>query len=298
MSKTRFNALSAFSSRPKLNVELPAEKISDFFASSVFGDQQMKEFLPSDAYKRLAACIRDGKKVDREIADQVASAMKSWAMKQGATHYTHWFQPLTGTTAEKHDSFFMPKGTAGVEEFGADALAQQERAQVQVNAAQMQRAQAELDLLDFQISQAKMLSPFNALIVVGDLSQRVGGIVKQGEVLFEISPRETYRLAIYVNEFRIADVEKGRTGKLVLAALPDYEIPFEVTRITPLAEVQDGATVYRVEAELTESNDDQGSASSSREDNPDFKNGRWQPFEHLRFIKGCLLYGNNWKKVT
>jgi multidrug resistance efflux pump len=137
-----------------------------------------------------------------------------------------------------------------------DALAQQERAQVQVNAAQMQRAQAELDLIDFQISQAKMLSPFNALIVVGDLSQRVGSIVKQGEVLFEISPRETYRLAIYVNEFRIADVEKGRTGKLVLAALSDYEIPFEVTRITPLAEVQDGATVYRVEAELKETNDE------------------------------------------
>ena len=126
MSKTRFNALSAFSSRPKLNVELPAEKISDFFASAVFGEKEMKEFLPSDAYKKLAACIRDGKKVDRDIADQVASAMKAWAMKQGATHYTHWFQPLTGTTAEKHDSFFMPKGGGGVEEFSADALAQQE----------------------------------------------------------------------------------------------------------------------------------------------------------------------------
>jgi glutamine synthetase len=126
MSKTRFNALSAFAARPKLNVELPEEKISDFFGSAVFGDQQMKEFLPSDAYKRLATCIRDGKKVDRDIADQVASAMKAWALKQGATHYTHWFQPLTGTTAEKHDSFFIPKGGSGIEEFGADALAQQE----------------------------------------------------------------------------------------------------------------------------------------------------------------------------
>lgn len=126
MSKTRFNALSAFSARPKVNVELPAEKISDFFASAVFGEKEMKEFLPSDASKRLAACIRDGKKVDRDIADQVASAMKAWAMKQGATHYTHWFQPLTGTTAEKHDSFFVPKGGSGIEEFSADALAQQE----------------------------------------------------------------------------------------------------------------------------------------------------------------------------
>ncbi|HPW87161.1 MAG TPA: glutamine synthetase III, partial [Chitinophagales bacterium] len=126
MSKTRFNALSAFASRPKLNVELPSEKISDFFATAVFGDKQMREYLPSDAYKKLAACIRDGKKVDRDIADQVATAMKAWAMKQGATHYTHWFQPLTGTTAEKHDSFFMPKGGGGVEEFSAESLAQQE----------------------------------------------------------------------------------------------------------------------------------------------------------------------------
>ncbi|HMV15079.1 MAG: glutamine synthetase III [Chitinophagales bacterium] len=126
MSKTRFNALSAFSSRPKVNVELPSEKISDFFASAVFGEKEMREFLPSDAYKKLAASIKDGKKVDREIADQVASAMKAWAMKQGATHFTHWFQPLTGTTAEKHDSFFMPKGGSGIEEFSSDALVQQE----------------------------------------------------------------------------------------------------------------------------------------------------------------------------
>jgi glutamine synthetase len=126
MSKTRFNAISAFSSRPKVSVELPAEKISDFFASAVFGEKEMKEFLPSDAYKKLNASVKDGKKVDRDIADQVASAMKAWAMKQGATHYTHWFQPLTGTTAEKHDSFFMPKGGSGIEEFSADALVQQE----------------------------------------------------------------------------------------------------------------------------------------------------------------------------
>ena len=126
MSKTRFNAISAFASRAKVNVELPSPKISDFFASAVFGEKEMKEFLPSHAYKKLAASIRDGKKVERDIADQVASAMKAWAMKQGATHYTHWFQPLTGTTAEKHDSFFMPNGGSGIEEFSADALAQQE----------------------------------------------------------------------------------------------------------------------------------------------------------------------------
>lgn len=137
-----------------------------------------------------------------------------------------------------------------------DALAQNERAQVQVSSAQMQRAMAELELLDFQISQAQLKSPFNALIVTGDLNQRIGGVVKQGEVLFELSPRKAYRLAIYVNEFRIGDIQEGRKGRLVLAALSDYEFPFEVTRINPIAEVRDGETVYRVEAKLTDSIDE------------------------------------------
>lgn len=126
MSKTRFNSIAAFSSRQKVNVELPSEKISDFFASAVFSDKQMKLYLSNDAYKKLQHCIRENIKVDRDLADQVASAMKAWALKHGATHYTHWFQPLSGTTAEKHDSFFIPDGTEGIEEFSAGALIQQE----------------------------------------------------------------------------------------------------------------------------------------------------------------------------
>lgn len=126
MSKTRFNALAAFSSRPKVSVEMPSEKISDFFAEAVFNDSAMKASLSKDAYKKLNVCMKEGKKVDRELADQIASAMKGWAMGRGATHYTHWFQPLTGTTAEKHDSFFMPIDGSGIEEFSADALIQQE----------------------------------------------------------------------------------------------------------------------------------------------------------------------------
>lgn len=126
MSKTRFNALAAFASRPKVSVEMPSAKISDFFASAVFNDRAMKASLSKDAYKKLTVCMREGKKVDRELADQIASAMKAWAIDQGATHYTHWFQPLTGTTAEKHDSFFMPIDGSGIEEFSADALIQQE----------------------------------------------------------------------------------------------------------------------------------------------------------------------------
>lgn len=126
MSKTRFNALAAFSSRPKVPVELPSAKISDFFAESVFNDKAMKATLSKEAYKKLTSYMKDGKKVDRELADLIASAMKTWAMEKGATHYTHWFQPLTGTTAEKHDSFFMPIDGSGIEEFTADSLIQQE----------------------------------------------------------------------------------------------------------------------------------------------------------------------------
>lgn len=126
MSKTRFNAISAFSSRSKVHVEAPSDKISDFYCSHVFGSDQMREHISKDAYEKLTRAVAEGKKVDRDLADQVASGMKSWAMKMGATHYTHWFQPLTGLTAEKHDSFFMPKGNGGIEEFSADTLVQQE----------------------------------------------------------------------------------------------------------------------------------------------------------------------------
>lgn len=131
-----------------------------------------------------------------------------------------------------------------------DALARQERAQVQVNYAQMQRAAAELQLIDYQISQAQLLAPFDALVVSGDLSQRIGSVVQQGEVLFELSPSDEFRLALYVNEFRIHDIEAGQQGELVLAALADKVFPLEITRINPIAEVRDGETVYRVEAKL------------------------------------------------
>ena len=131
-----------------------------------------------------------------------------------------------------------------------DALAKQERTQVQISNAQTERAQAEIELLDYQISQAIMLAPFDALIVSGDLNQRIGSLVRQGEVLFELSPSQRFRLAMYVDEFRINDIRQAQTGQLVLAALPDQKFSFTVTRINPMAEARDGATVYRVEADL------------------------------------------------
>ena len=129
-----------------------------------------------------------------------------------------------------------------------DALAKQERAQVQISKAQMERAAAELELIEYQTAQSSLTSPFDALLVSGDLSQRVGASVRQGDVLFELSPSEEYRLALYVDEFRINDIRESQTGRLVVSAIPDKEFPFTVTRINPVAEIRDGATVYRVEA--------------------------------------------------
>ncbi len=102
-------------------------KISEVFGENVFHTEIMREYLPSEAYKSMIESIQNGKRLDRRIADQVASAMKDWAVTKGATHYTHWFQPLTGATAEKHDAFFKPVGPGrAIERFDGDLLVQQE----------------------------------------------------------------------------------------------------------------------------------------------------------------------------
>ena len=86
------------------------ERISDIFASMVFSEDVMRERLPKEVYKSLLNTIATGKEIDASIADVVAGAMKDWAVEHGATHFTHWFQPLTGVTAEKHDAFLTPVG--------------------------------------------------------------------------------------------------------------------------------------------------------------------------------------------
>ncbi|HLU87200.1 MAG TPA: glutamine synthetase III, partial [Taishania sp.] len=94
---------------------------------NVFHLEVMREYLPGEAFKMVLETIETGARLDRKVADQVATAMKDWALTKGATHYTHWFQPLTGTTAEKHDSFFKPIGTGkAIERFDGDLLVQQE----------------------------------------------------------------------------------------------------------------------------------------------------------------------------
>lgn len=90
------------------------EKVIEIFGSNVFGDAVMKKRLPKDVYDTLKSTIREGKGIDSSIADTVANAMKEWAIEKGATHFTHWFQPLTGITAEKHDSFISPTDEGGI----------------------------------------------------------------------------------------------------------------------------------------------------------------------------------------
>ena len=105
----------------------PTEKVADLYGSNTFSDDVMKTLLSAEAYTKISNSIRSGSTIDREVAEEVAAAMKSWAISKGATHYTHWFQPLTGTTAEKHDSFFdLTMDGKAVEKFKGSALVQQE----------------------------------------------------------------------------------------------------------------------------------------------------------------------------
>jgi glutamine synthetase len=102
-------------------------KLSELYGQNVFHKQVMREYLTEEAYESVMAAIDKGERIDRRIADQVASAMKDWALSKGATHYTHWFQPLTGSTAEKHDAFFHPlEAGKAIERFSGDLLIQQE----------------------------------------------------------------------------------------------------------------------------------------------------------------------------
>lgn len=124
MAYLRFKALEEVNKRPKVTVERPGKTVSEFFARDVFTLEQMKKALAPEVYKKVSKAIKDGKKIDEDSADAIAAAVKSWALSKGATHYTHWFQPLTGATAEKHDSFF--NAADGIEKFKGSALVQQE----------------------------------------------------------------------------------------------------------------------------------------------------------------------------
>lgn len=126
MGILRFEALKEAANREPVHFEEKNKK-SNLFGANVFNEHSMKQYLTSDAFKGVRDAIRYGTKIDRKLADYIALGMKEWAMSKGVTHYTHWFQPLTGVTAEKHDAFFETDMEGGsVEKFSGGMLVQQE----------------------------------------------------------------------------------------------------------------------------------------------------------------------------
>ena len=123
----RFKAIETISANQGGPVVTPNLKITGIFNESVFTLKTARQYLSDEGYKSLQTSVRGGKKIDRSVANQIANGLRAWAESKGVTHYTHWFQPLTGTTAEKHDSFFTLKGDGTpIEEFDGAALIQQE----------------------------------------------------------------------------------------------------------------------------------------------------------------------------
>jgi glutamine synthetase len=123
----RSKALVDVLGRQPKHVPPPSSRISDYFGSNVFHEGAMRMFLTEDAYRAVREAMDKGARIDRKMADQVASGMKEWAASKGATHYTHWFQPLNGSSAEKHDAFFEPLGDGrSIERFDGGMLVQQE----------------------------------------------------------------------------------------------------------------------------------------------------------------------------
>lgn len=124
---TRLNALRLAAERQRVVVAVPEGLTSDFFASHVFGEQAMQAYLSPAIYKQIRHVMQSNSPLSRELADLVADGMRKWSQARGVTHYAHWFQPLTGRTAEKHDSFFtLDQSGNAIEEFSGDSLVQQE----------------------------------------------------------------------------------------------------------------------------------------------------------------------------
>ena len=124
MAYLRYKALDLVQQRKEVKVPIIEQKSSDYFGENTFGLKEMKESLSPDVFNRVTEAIRKGHKIDDDTANVIAVAIKSWALSKGATHFTHWFQPLTGATAEKHDSFF--DASSGMEQFKGSELVQQE----------------------------------------------------------------------------------------------------------------------------------------------------------------------------
>jgi glutamine synthetase len=127
MSTRRILALQEVVNRLPVEIDRPNQQVSKYYGSDVFGLDAMREFLSEEAFESIQQSMNQGTIVERKMADQVAACMKAWAQSKGVTHFTHWFQPLSGATAEKHDGFFEPiEGGRAIERFSGNALVQQE----------------------------------------------------------------------------------------------------------------------------------------------------------------------------
>ncbi len=127
MATIRFKALDVLLNRKPVEVKYPSDNVSDYYGENVFGIEKMRRYLSIEALKNVEKAIETGSRIDRKSADQIASGMKEWAISRGATHYTHWFHPLTDATAEKHDAFLeIDKNGNAFETFNGDLLSQQE----------------------------------------------------------------------------------------------------------------------------------------------------------------------------
>ncbi len=127
MAILRFNALDEISRRELIETKLSDQKISSYFGADVFDRETMRQYIAKDAYESLCNAIDEGRRIDRKFANQIAQGMMNWAIERGATHYSHWFQPLNDSTAEKHDAFFEPmQGGGSFETFKGELLVQQE----------------------------------------------------------------------------------------------------------------------------------------------------------------------------
>ena len=129
-----------------------------------------------------------------------------------------------------------------------EALANHDRAEAEIIKAQLDQATAQLDLVESQLERTRITAPFRGIVLSGDLSQRLGGAVEKGEILFEIAPLDAYRIILEVDERRITDVKVGQSGQMILSALPREKIGFTVEKITPISTAKEGLNYFRVEA--------------------------------------------------
>jgi hypothetical protein len=133
------------------------------------------------------------------------------------------------------------------------AVGEERRADANILHAELDQADAQLALADAQLARTRFVAPFDALVVSGDHSQNIGTAVRRGDVLFELAPLDNWRVVASVAEDQVGDVQPGQTGSLTAAAMPWQRLPFTVSRVTPIARVEDGETVFEVEATLEQS---------------------------------------------